>query len=64
VKAILVGLVASSLSLGLYFLGWPLSSVELALYDRTLRWVARNASAPEEIVLVAIDTPSLQALGS
>jgi CHASE2 domain-containing sensor protein len=59
----LAGLAAASVSLTLYFLDWPLSPIELGLYDANLRWFWVETSPPPEIVIVAIDTPSLKALG-
>ncbi|HEY7699913.1 MAG TPA: CHASE2 domain-containing protein [Vicinamibacteria bacterium] len=59
----LAGLAAASVSLTLYFLDWPLSPIELGLYDANLRWFWVETSPPHEIVIVAIDTPSLKALG-
>lgn len=63
VKGILVGLGASIIALTLFFLRWPLSGVELALYDRNFQWFWAERSPPREIVIVAIDVPSLDKLG-
>jgi len=64
VKGILAGLGASVIALTLFFLRWPLSGIELALYDRNFQWFWAEPSAPSEIVIVSIDSASLDALGS
>ncbi len=63
VKGILAGLGASLIALTLFFLRWPLSGIELALYDRNFQWFWAEPSAPSEIVIVAIDSASLDTLG-
>jgi CHASE2 domain-containing sensor protein len=63
VKGILAGLGGSFVALTLFFLRWPLSGIELALYDRNFQWFWAEPSAPSEIVIVSIDSPSLDALG-
>jgi len=64
VKGILAGLGASFVAFALFFLRWPLSGMELAFYDRNFQWFWAEPSAPSEIVIVSIDSPSLDALGS
>lgn len=63
VKGILPGFAAACVALTLYFLRSPLSPIELALYDGNFRWFWVETSAPPEIVIVSIDSPSLDALG-
>ncbi len=62
-KEILAGLAAALVSLSLYVLDGPLSPVELALYDLNFRWFRVEKAPPSEIVIVAIDSPSLEAVG-
>lgn len=59
VKGNLAGLGASFVAITLFFLRWPLSGIELALYDRNFQWFWAEPSAPSEIVIVSIDSPSL-----
>ena len=63
VRSMLTALGAASAAVAMFLLQWPLSPIELALYDRNLRWFWAEKSAPREIVIVSIDSPSLEALG-
>ncbi len=58
----LAGVVAALIASGLYFSG-VFESLEYQLYDRNFRMSAAP-KAPEEIVIVAVDEPSLRRLGS
>jgi two-component system phosphate regulon sensor histidine kinase PhoR len=61
-RGVLTGAVAALIACGLYF-GGVFESLEYQLYDRDFR-MGPAASAPAEIVIVAVDEPSLRHLGS
>ena len=63
-RGVLVGLSSAMLVVGLFAYDWPLASVELALYDRALRWIGADGTNPDEIVLAAIDSSSLETIGA
>ena len=62
IRGVLAGAVAALIASGLYFSG-IFESLEYQLYDRDFRMGPRQ-SAPAEIVIVAVDEPSLRRLGS
>jgi two-component system phosphate regulon sensor histidine kinase PhoR len=59
---VLAGAVAALIACGLYFSG-VFESLEYQLYDRDFR-MSPASSRPQEIVIVAVDEPSLRRLGS
>jgi len=61
-RGVLAGAVAALIACGLYFSG-VFESLEYQLYDRDFR-MNGSATAPPEIVIVAVDEPSLRRLGS
>ncbi len=61
-RGVLAGVVAALIASGLYFSG-VFESLEYQLYDRDFR-MSETRKAPAEIVIVAIDEPSLRRLGS
>jgi two-component system phosphate regulon sensor histidine kinase PhoR len=61
-RGVLAGAVAALIACGLYFAG-VFESLEYQLYDRDFR-IGPARSAPPEVVIVAIDEPSLRRLGS
>jgi CHASE2 domain-containing sensor protein len=61
-RGVLAGAVAALIASGLYFSG-VFESLEYQLYDRDFRMGPRQ-EAPAEIVIVAVDEPSLRRLGS
>jgi two-component system phosphate regulon sensor histidine kinase PhoR len=61
-RGVLAGAVAALIACGLYFSG-VFESLEYQLYDRDFRMNPKVA-APQEIVIVAVDEPSLRRLGS
>lgn len=64
VKGILLGLASSTVILCLFLYDWPLSNLDLALYDRALRMFWAEGTPPNEIVIAAIDSSSLQDVGA
>ncbi len=62
-RGVLVGAFAALIASGLYFSG-VFESLEYQLYDRDFRMGGVSQKAPEEIVIVAVDEPSLRRLGS
>ncbi|MGH9390505.1 MAG: CHASE2 domain-containing protein, partial [Vicinamibacteria bacterium] len=62
IRGLLAGVVAALIASGLYFSG-IFESLEYQLYDRDFR-MATPQPAPAEIVIVAVDEPSLRRLGS
>jgi CHASE2 domain-containing sensor protein len=63
VKGAITGLASAAAILGLFLYRWPFSRVELRLYDAASTWLRAEDAAPEEIVIAAIDSASLEALG-
>jgi two-component system, OmpR family, phosphate regulon sensor histidine kinase PhoR len=61
-RGVLAGAVAALIACGLYMSG-VFESLEYQLYDRDFRMSAPGAT-PEEIVIVAVDEPSLRRMGS
>lgn len=62
-KTTLAGIGAAAAVLGLYIFSWPLNGLELALYDQNFEWFWREQSAPQNIIIVSIDEPSLRTFG-
>lgn len=62
-KGILFGLASAIGILGLFDYDWPLSSLDRSLYDRAIRVFWADDAAPNEIVIAAIDSSSLRAVG-
>ncbi len=61
-RGVLAGAVAALIACGLYFAG-VFESLEYQLYDRDFR-MGPTQTAPADIVIVAVDEPSLRRLGS
>jgi two-component system phosphate regulon sensor histidine kinase PhoR len=62
VRGLLAGAVSALVACALYFTG-VFEGLEYQLYDRDFRMEAKHET-PKEIVIVAVDLPSLQRLGS